>query len=490
MQIKTKFFLRLFILSFIPFLLVSLFAVYIFNKGVNQVISPGFEKALENSEFLVENNLELYRLRFMNLIDILAEDSITSEDIQYFDLIIFISQTDTLTIKPLENPEFNRIFMEEAAVRPATFPEIISFEGRILVYQKIALQPALLLSPQLIVGQYLPQEFSVKAGEIISAKTEYNRLKLFVEASGSKIVWILWLSITVIYLTAILYIARWWANSLIRPINNLSLAAFDIAKGRWGKKVNYDKEDELGTLVSSFNYMSSELKGNAEKLMQAEIESSWKNTARVIAHGIKNIISPVKIALHNLQKTDKPAEVKSEVETITSEIIKLEEVAHDFSQFSRSPDIRPVLTNIKKVVDDALLIAGKDYPQVEKEIDVPADLYLETDYEILRSLLVNLVRNALEALTEEGRIEITAEKADFAVRIFIEDNGPGIPEEYKEKIWKPYYTTKPRGTGLGLPIAAKFAEALGADLQLSSDSNGTIITLEFGVLDDIEDTDS
>jgi len=488
MQIKTKFFLRLFVLSFLPFLLVSLFAVYIFNKGVNQVISPGFENALENSEFLVENNLELYRLRFMNLIDILAEDSITSEDIKYFDLIIFISYTDTLTIKPLENAEFNRIFMEEAAVRPATFPEIISFEGRILVYQKISLQPALLVSSQLIVGQYLPSEFSVRAGDIISAKTEYNRLKLFVESSGSKIVWILWLSITVIYLTAILYIARWWANSLIRPINNLSLAAFDIAKGRWGKKVNYKQEDELGTLVSSFNYMSSELKSNAEKLMQAEIESSWKNTARVIAHGIKNIISPVKLALHNLHNTEKPDEAKTEIETITSEITKLEEIAHDFSQFSRSPDISPVLTNIKKVVEDALLIAGKDHPRVEREIDTPTDLYLETDYEILRSLLVNLIKNSLEALTSEGRIKISAEKADFAIRIFIEDNGMGIPDEYKEKIWKPYYTTKPRGTGLGLPIARKFAEALGANLKLSSDSNGTIVTLEFGAFDDPKDS--
>ena len=292
MQIKTKFFLRLFILSFIPFLFLSLFTVYIFNKTISQVISPGFENSLQNSEYLVENSLELYRLRFLNLVDVLAEDSLTSEDVRYFDLIIFISVSDTIFIKPLDNPEDNHTFMEEAAARPGTFPEIISFQGRILVYQKISLQPTIGSSPILILGQYLPPEFSDRAAEIISAKTEYNHLKMFIEAVGSKIIWIIWMSITVIYLTAILYIAIWWANSLVKPINNLSLAAFVIAKGQWGKSVNYRKQDELGTLVKSFNYMSAELKSNAEKLLLAEIEASWKNTARVIAHGIKNIISP------------------------------------------------------------------------------------------------------------------------------------------------------------------------------------------------------
>ena len=176
MQIKNKFFLRLFILSFIPFLILSLVAVYLFNQGIGQVISPGFENSLRNAEFLVENSLELYRIRFMNLIDILAKDSLTTEDIKYFDLILFVSQTDTISIKPLENPDYNRMFMEEAAFRASSFPEIISFEGRILVYQQIALNPTITPAPMLVVGQYLPPEFSAKAAEIITAKTEYGRL--------------------------------------------------------------------------------------------------------------------------------------------------------------------------------------------------------------------------------------------------------------------------------------------------------------------------
>jgi len=276
MQIKTKFFIRLFILAFIPFLILSLLSVYLFNRVIEQVISPGFEKSLTNSEYMVENSLELYRLRFFNLVDILAEDSITSDDLKYFDLIMFISAEDTMWLQPLSEPDHNRIFIEEATQRISSFPEIISFEGKILVYQKIVLNPSLIESPLLIVGQYLPEVFSNKAAEIISAKTEYSRLKTFVMNSGSRIVWLIWMSVAAIFFTAILYISIWWANSLVRPINNLSLTAFEIAKGKWGKKVTYGKKDELGTLVSSFNYMSSELKTSTDKLIRAEMEASWK----------------------------------------------------------------------------------------------------------------------------------------------------------------------------------------------------------------------
>ena len=488
MQIKTKFFLRLFILSFVPFLVLSLFSVYLFNQGISQVISPGFENSLKNSEYLVENSLELYRLRFLNLVDILSKDSLTSEDIKYFDLILFISPTDTISIKPLENIEYNRIFMEEAAYRASTFPEIISFEGKILVFQQISLNPAMNNSPLLVVGQYLPSEFSGKAAEIISAKTEYTNLKTFVESSGSKIVWIIWMSITAIYLTSILYIARWWANSLIKPINNLSLAAFDIAKGQWGKTVNYSREDELGTLVNSFNYMSSELKNNAERLVQAEIEASWKNTARVIAHGIKNIISPIKMAFQSLKKSSDFTGTEKEIKSINSEITRLEDIANDFSQFSRSPELRPVHVNIKKVTEDALTLAGKDFTDIEKQVNIESDLYLETDYEILRSLMVNLLKNSMEAVTIDGKVEISANKEAGFIFITIRDNGMGVPDEFKDKIWTPYYTTKPRGTGLGLPIVLKFAQILGAHLELISDKNGTTITIEFGGIDETENS--
>lgn len=480
MQIKNKFFLRLFVLSFVPFLILSLVAVYLINKGISQVISPGFEKSLQNAEYLVENNLELYRVRFLNLIDVLAQDSLTAEDTKYFDLIIFVSQTDTIFIKPLSNPEYNQVFMEETNFRPSTFPEIMTFEHKILVYQQLALNPTVTRSPMLIVGQYLPAEFSEKAAEIISAKTTYGRLKMFVQASGSNIAWFLWLCVTVVYLTFILYVARWWANSLIRPINNLSLAAFDIAKGQWGKKVNYRKEDELGTLVTSFNYMSSELRKNAEKLLQAEIEASWKNTARIIAHGIKNILSPTKIALHNLQESKDLSQSGKEIASIRSEIAKLEDIANDFSMFARSPDIRPVLVKVKTAAQDAMELAGKDFPAVERKINADDDLYIETDYEILRSLLVNLLKNGMEAVTTNGVVEVSAYKDEAGVTIRVKDNGMGVPEEYREKIWIPYYTTKPRGTGLGLPIAQKFADALGAEISLESDKNGTVVTIKFG----------
>ncbi|NIP44358.1 MAG: ATP-binding protein [candidate division Zixibacteria bacterium] len=83
-------------------------------------------------------------------------------------------------------------------------------------------------------------------------------------------------------------------------------------------------------------------------------------------------------------------------------------------------------------------------------------------------------------MTSDGKVEVSAVKEDAGVTIRITDNGMGIPEEYRGKIWMPYYTTKPQGTGLGLPIARKFADALGAELNIESDKSGTVVTIEFG----------
>ncbi|MBD3382410.1 MAG: HAMP domain-containing protein [candidate division Zixibacteria bacterium] len=484
MQIKTKFFVRLLLLSFIPFLALSLFSVYIFNRGIDKVISPGFEKTITNAEYMVENSLELYRLRFINLVSILASDSITTDDLRHFDLIIFLSENDTLWLQALSNEKHNDLFIQEALGRAGSFPEIISFEGSIMVYQRILLQPGFSESPILVVGQYLPQDFANRTAEVLKAKTEYSRLKMFVLTSGGDFAWLIWLSVIVIYLTFLIYVARWWANSLIKPINNLSLAAFDIAKGHWGKKVNYNNEDELGMLVNSFNYMSSELENRTRQLVNAEIESSWKNTARVIAHGIKNILSPVKIALHNLSAHEKVAESEAELKTIRAEISRLEDIASDFSMFSRSPEIRKAPVNVKNVAEDAVKLGGRDCENIEKQIDIPGELYVETDYDILRGIMINLVKNACEAIEDAGKVSVTGRRDDDETVIEVTDNGPGIPDVTMMKIWQPYYTTKSRGTGLGLPIAMKFAQALEAELELDSDQQGTTVRIIFPDLHD------
>ena len=131
---------------------------------------------------------------------------------------------------------------------------------------------------------------------------------------------------------------------------------------------------------------------------------------------------------------------------------------------------------------------GDKSSRIKKTVSVSRDLYLETDYEILRSLLLNLVKNSIEAISDDGTIEISARKDGKRVSISVRDTGIGVPEEYVSKIWQPYYTTKPSGTGLGLPIALKFAEAIGCELELDSDSNGTTVTLIFGGDDEGKNT--
>ena len=196
------------------------------------------------------------------------------------------------------------------------------------------------------------------------------------------------------------------------------------------------------------------------ELVRAQKLATWREVARRIAHEIKNPLTPIQLAAQRILKkyrsraADLDEALESGVETIVSEVSGLKQMVNEFSNFARMPEMRSVRGDLNVLVDSvAELYRGHERLTLVLELD-PDLPPLPFDPELIRRALVNLVDNAVEATGGEGRVRLSTSRdpEGRVARVEVEDDGPGVPAADREKLFLPYFTTKPHGTGLGLAI--------------------------------------
>ncbi|MBX7105836.1 MAG: two-component sensor histidine kinase [Gemmataceae bacterium] len=208
-------------------------------------------------------------------------------------------------------------------------------------------------------------------------------------------------------------------------------------------------------------------------------------------HEIKNHLSTLGLNLQLLAEDYAQPETQRERRSLTriqrlqSECQRLVDVSNDFLRFARiqSLDLRP--HKLGDVVDQMLDFFGPTARQAKLELHayLPADLPpVALDAEQFRQALLNLLLNAEQAMPEGGEITLQATPAGDFVRFDVIDTGPGMPADVMEKVWKPFFTTKPGGNGLGLPITRKIIEAHGGRLEVQSEAGkGTKFTMHLPI---------
>ncbi|WP_299819153.1 ATP-binding protein [uncultured Pontibacter sp.] len=240
----------------------------------------------------------------------------------------------------------------------------------------------------------------------------------------------------------------------------------------------YEGADEIGMLVNEYNRMLLTLEQNKEELAMQEKEAAWREMARQVAHEIKNPLTPMKLSLQYLQKAI--AEKKPNTEqlidkishTLITQINILSDIATSFSSFTSMPEPKQeridVAATLRKSADlhkdPATAIVETKVGQ--KEVIVVAD----------ESLMVrtfnNLLLNAIQAVptTRKPHIKITLEEqADSKVLISIRDNGNGIPEDIRGKVFIPNFSTKYTGSGIGLAVAKRGIENAGGQIWFETE---------------------
>jgi PAS domain S-box-containing protein len=219
-------------------------------------------------------------------------------------------------------------------------------------------------------------------------------------------------------------------------------------------------------------------------LVEAQRGAAWSEVAKRLAHEIKNPLTPIQLSAERLQHKLSPALDDSNAaflrrmtHTIIDQVEAMKRMVKAFSDYARPPKLELAELALQTFLPQALQLYADD-ARVQIELEVPPELpTLHADRDRLRQVVLNLVKNALEASTEDAvKVQIQAQRADeiepAQVRLRFCDNGPGIPDSVIDHLFEPYATTKPKGTGLGLAIVKRIVEEHGGSLAAENRKEG------------------
>lgn len=243
-----------------------------------------------------------------------------------------------------------------------------------------------------------------------------------------------------------------------------------------------DKEANYLGLLVVFDDLTNVIK--AQKAL------AWQEVARRIAHEVKNPLTPIKLSTERMlkkweQKDEDFAQVfEGSMRTIVKEVDSLRRLVDEFSRFEKMPEITKSPSSLAGIIDEVVNLY-RDYKGISVKVSLPGNLPLiDMDGEQFKRVLINLFENAIQAMNNSGNIEVKVYVDYPTNRVFIDvaDNGPGIREEDKEKLFLPYFSTKKEGTGLGLAIASKIIrEHMGYLRVRDNVPGGTVFTIELPI---------
>jgi two-component system nitrogen regulation sensor histidine kinase NtrY len=259
------------------------------------------------------------------------------------------------------------------------------------------------------------------------------------------------------------------------PLKKLEEAARKVGKGDFPRIAGGGSHDEVGSLVATFNRMSASLEESRKRLQAAEREAAWKDAARAVSHEIRNPLTPIRLATERLrEKAKKKSEdidavILDTSRMILEEIENLDGIARSFSEFAKLPEPRRKMDEIVPVIKEVSFLYSQ-YEGIAIEEHIEEGLpEVFIDRERIKEVLINLVKNSIEAMDGEGivQLSVSSEKAENQLKVSVKDNGPGLGVD-PALVFVPHFTTKKKGSGLGLAISKRIVEAHNGTIAVKS----------------------
>ncbi len=281
-----------------------------------------------------------------------------------------------------------------------------------------------------------------------------------------------WLPILVAFVLALgggLVAATRLGSGITEPVNRLVAGTEEVAAGRWHVQVPVERHDELGRLSEGFNTMVRTLDLQSRRLVDLQKMAGWREMARALAHEVKNPLTPIQLTVEEIRARYPGGDPEYEAllqectRIVIEEVESLRSVVARFREFSRPVELAPIPTDLGQLVRDVAAL------QRDLRVDVRVARDLEpvpADADRLRQVLMNLASNAREAThgVTEPQLDVVVETVGTQALIRMEDNGPGVPVDERERIFEPYRTGKTGGLGLGLALVKGIVLAHGGTI--------------------------
>lgn len=431
------------------------------HKGLEQYIGNYPSLELLSNEFMVDMYLKDLSNMFkcdINLYDISGNLKATSRA-EIFDKELISTKINPLAFFPIHNGN-KKIAIHNEQVG------LLNFSSLYMVLTNNANTPIGIVN--------VP--FFVSSQNLTRSLTNYLVITINL--------FIVFLVITIIFSSAL-------GRKFIRPINEIQVKMAAMKLGANNEKISYKGEDELKELVDQYNSLVDELEKSVLLLAQSEREMAWRKMARQIAHEIKNPLTPMRLSIQQLQRlsTEDPSHFKVVFEKTAASLIEqidtLTEIASSFGTFAKTPkssfekiDINRRLEIILNAFQNMRNISINFTPH-EKPVWIMADKNQTTQ------LINNLIKNAIQAIPKEdiGQIELNISTENNEVLLAISDNGKGIPDEIKDKLFEPNFTTKTSGMGLGLAISKNIVTSMDGKIWFTTnEKKGTTFFVSVPVI--------
>ena len=496
--------------TLIPSILISIFSLFLFSFALEKYFDSKITTVVNNSYELAKNYVQDKRNKVESDIILVAYDlnknSIlfyqddkknfqsflnTQRIIRNLDQIHLLDNNKNLIISssnsgymPIEDRALKMVLNDD---RPLKI--INAFENKSAAIIKLSSFP----NTFLYVVKFLEKNISKYLMESEEAINFYYTVED--KRTGIKISFILiYLVVVTLLLFLSISIAIKFSSRFFRSINNLILASTNIGKGDLDTKVPEIKTDtELETLNKNFNLMIEKLKSQQEKLLFSERHEAWEDVARKLAHEIKNPLTPIQLTIDRLRsKYEKSVDDKEKgnfnnyLIIINKQINQIENLVNEFSDFARMP--KPIFNknNIVEIIHTNISLLEEMDRSISIKLKSDKDnLSINCDADQISRTFFNLIKNSVESIIEKlsksGNfakfIDIDILDKNDYITIIITDNGTGFSTDIIKNITKPYFTTKAKGSGLGLSIVNKIINDHNGTIDFSSNINGAKVKI-------------
>lgn len=290
----------------------------------------------------------------------------------------------------------------------------------------------------------------------------------------------------VVMLVIAIVIAYFISKYITRSLQTISDKLRKMNLTQRNEKIHVeDSSIEIGKLVASYNSMIDELEASAAKLARSEREQAWREMAKQVAHEIKNPLTPMRLSVQSFERKFDPDDpnIQQKVNEFSKSLVQqidiMTNIASAFSNFADMPAQQKETLNVVDVTKLALDIFNEPYIHFIADTE---EAIAKLDRTQLIRVVTNLVKNAIQAVPEVSnpRILVTVATENNKVKICVADNGIGIADEVKDKIFEPKFTTKSSGMGLGLGMVKNIVENYNGEIDFTSkEGHGTVFTVKF-----------